>query len=165
LITSPKQRWENDGFLPQMVESVSQLDLLLFTIRKPRKVRRDGIHFQGLRYMDAVLADYVGEQVIIRYNPSDITSIRIFYDEKFLCQPICEALCNQSVSLKEIQTARNAKKRELHKQIKKRVSLVDAILRTKGNAFVSKEGQKSADTAESQKEKTQTRLKLYESDH
>jgi len=52
----PQARWEAGGFLPQMPESLEQLDLLLFTIVKPRQVQRDGIHFQGFRYMDVTLA-------------------------------------------------------------------------------------------------------------
>jgi putative transposase len=37
--------------LPRMPESLEQLDLLLLTVAKARKVRNDGIHFLGLRYV------------------------------------------------------------------------------------------------------------------
>jgi putative transposase len=37
-----------------------------------RKVRRDGIHFQGLRYLSLILAASVGEDVTIRYDPRDM---------------------------------------------------------------------------------------------
>ncbi len=126
--SSPKQRWEKNGFLPNMPETIEKLDLLLLTICKPRKIMRDGIHFQGLRYLDPILADYVGESVTIRYDPSDITSIRVFYKENFLCQPVCQILSDQSIGLKEIQAARLTRKRLLHKRIKNRLSLVDALL-------------------------------------
>ena len=43
----PQQRWEAGGFLPQMPDSLEQLDLLLLTVAKPRKVRRDGLWFLG----------------------------------------------------------------------------------------------------------------------
>jgi putative transposase len=51
----PQQRWEAGGFLPQMPDSLEQLDLLLLTVTKPRKVRRDGLWFLGMRYMDPTL--------------------------------------------------------------------------------------------------------------
>ena len=44
-----------------MPDSLEQLDLLLVTVAKLRKIHSDGIHFQGLRYPDPVLAVYVGE--------------------------------------------------------------------------------------------------------
>jgi putative transposase len=52
-----------------MPESLEQLDLLLMQEVRARKVRRDGIHFQGLRYLSLILAAYVGEDVTIRYDP------------------------------------------------------------------------------------------------
>lgn len=128
---TPKECWESSGFIPHMPDSIDQLDLLLLTLAKSRMVRRDGIHFQGLRYIDPILADYVGESVIIRYDPTDITSIRVFYKNRYLCQPICQALDEQSVNLKDIQSARNKRRKNLHRQIDQRLSLVDAILGSK----------------------------------
>lgn len=128
---TPKARWEEQGFLPRMPESLEQLDLLLMESAKSRCVQRDGIRFQGLRYIDPILAEYVGESVIIRYNPSDITSIRVFYKNQYLCQPVCQTLDQQSVSLKEIQTARNEHRRNLKKQIAERLSIVDSVLLSK----------------------------------
>lgn len=64
----PIDRW-NNGFLPQLPESPEVLDLLLLTIHKTRKVQRDGIRFQGMRYIAPSLAGFVGEQITIRYDP------------------------------------------------------------------------------------------------
>jgi len=152
----PKERWEKGGFLPQMPESIDQLDLLLLMVAKPRMVRRDGIWFQGLRYLDPVLADYVGESVVIRYDPADITSLRVFYKNQYLCQPICQGLDKECVSLKDLQTARNQRRKGLQEEIKQRVSLVDAILGTK-------EKQKTMEILAAKPCKIQ-KLKLYGSD-
>jgi len=65
---SPKERWEENGFLPRMPESLEQLDLLLMHEVRTRKVRPDGIHFQSLRYLSLTLAAYVGEEVTIRFD-------------------------------------------------------------------------------------------------
>jgi putative transposase len=157
---SPKSRWEHNGFLPRMPEHVEQLDLLLLTVAKLRKIRRDGIHFQGLRYLDPVLADYVGESVVIRYDPVDLTAIRVFHHDRFLCQPICQELSHQSVSLKEIQTARRAKKRALRSEINRRFSLIDAILNVKKSGHSDLPIPQESPLQPTQK----TKLKLYASD-
>ena len=71
-----------------MPESLEALDLLLVMVAQARMVRRDGVHFQGLRYMDPTLAAYVGEPVTIRYDPRDIAEIRVFHRNHFLCRAI-----------------------------------------------------------------------------
>ena len=53
-----------------MPSSLEQLDLLLLEIPKSRKIHSDGIHFQGFRYSNTNA--YVGEYVLIRYNPNDM---------------------------------------------------------------------------------------------
>jgi len=113
----PQARWEAGGFLPRLPESLEQLDLLLLTMAKPRKVHPDGIRFQGLRYLDPVLAGYVGESVIIRYDPRDLAEIRVFHRDRFLGRAICPDLAATTVSLKEITAARRARRRELNRQI------------------------------------------------
>ncbi len=58
---APLDARRGGGFLPRSPESLEELDLLLVMLAKPRRVRRDGIHFQGLRYVAPTLAAYVGE--------------------------------------------------------------------------------------------------------
>ena len=48
----PQQRWEAGAFIPRMPDSLEQLDLLMLTVAKSRKIHPDGIHFQGLRYLE-----------------------------------------------------------------------------------------------------------------
>ena len=124
----PQARWEAGGFLPRLPESLDQLDLLLLTVAKPRKIHPDGIRFQGLRYLDPVLAAYVGETVIIRYDPRDLAEIRVFHRDRFLTRAICPDLAASTVSLKEITAARSARRRELKRQIGERASVVDRLI-------------------------------------
>jgi putative transposase len=124
----PRQRWEAGGFLPQMPESLEQLDLLLLTVAKPRKVRRDGLWFQGLRYMDPTLAAYVGESVILRYDPRDVAEVRVFYAERFLCRAICQELAGASVPLRDIIKARNRHRRDLRQILREREQVVESLL-------------------------------------
>lgn len=124
----PQARWEAGGFLPHLPESLEQLDLLLLTVAKPRKIHPDGVHFQGLRYLDPVLAAYVAEDVVIRYDPRDLAEIRIFHTNRFLCRAICPDLAGTTVSLKEITAARTARRRELKVQLGDRASVVDRLV-------------------------------------
>ncbi|MEU4697412.1 Mu transposase C-terminal domain-containing protein [Nonomuraea dietziae] len=124
----PQQRWEGGAFIPRLPDSLDQLDLLLLTVAKPRKIHPDGIHFQALRYLDAVLAAYVGEDVVIRYDPRDMAEIRVFHHERFLCRAICPELADRTVSLKEITAARSARRRDLRSQITERTNIVDRLI-------------------------------------
>ena len=76
---TPLERWQEHGFLPQLPESLEKLDLLLLTVAKSRRVQQDGIRFQSLRYIDPLLAAFVGESVTVRYYPRDMAEIRVFY--------------------------------------------------------------------------------------
>lgn len=156
--TTPALRWKEGGFLPQLLDSVEQLDLLLLTEAKTRRVLRDGIRFQGLRYIDTVLAEYVGEHVVVRYTPSDITSIRVFYKGLFLCQPVCPDLATLHIGLKEIQRARNERRRKLKQEVLERQSLVNAVIATSALHFhVSEQNDNPLYTQEEQS----NQLKLY----
>ncbi|MEW9555332.1 Mu transposase C-terminal domain-containing protein [Nonomuraea sp. NPDC050783] len=130
----PQARWEAGAFIPRMPDSLEQLDLLLCTVAKPRKVHTDGIQFLALRYIDPVLADYVGDQVTIRYDPRDITEIRVYLrhpdgtDDTFLCRATCPHLSGETVSLKEITAARNARRKQLRGRLTTHATVVDTLL-------------------------------------
>ena len=109
---TPAQRWGEGGFLPQLPTDWENLDELLMTISKPRKVQRDGIQFRGFRYLSATLAAYVGESVTIRYDPRDLAEIRVYYKDEYLGKALCQALAGQVLSLKTIETARRRVRRE-----------------------------------------------------
>lgn len=155
---APINRWSEQGFLPNMPQSLEQLDLLLLTVPTPRKIRRDGIYFKNLRYVDAVLAAYVGESVIIRYDPIDMAEIRVFYDNKFLCRAICQELAGEIVSLKDIVHMRNKRKKELKNIISERKSLVDTLLNN--NTALPAQKETKPIKAKSRKPK----IKLYQNE-
>ena len=111
--TSPRSAWIADGWMPRMPDSLEDLDRLLLTVAKTRIVRRDGIRFQGLRYISPTLAGYVGRSVVIRYDPRDITEIRVFDHDEFVCKAVNQDHHDEKVSLKEIQAARNSRRRAL----------------------------------------------------
>lgn len=125
---TPHAAWLGAGWLPRMPESLNDLDLLLLTVAKARTVRRDGISFQGLRYIDTTLAAYVGEAVTIRYDPRDLSEIRVFHQNRFLCRAVNPEHAGRSVTLKDIESARTAYRRSLRTQLRERVSRVTDFL-------------------------------------
>ncbi len=129
--TAPSARWEEGGFLPRMPESLEQLDLLLMQAVGARRVRRDGIHFHGLRYLSLVLAAYVGEDVTIRYDPRDMGEIRVFYKDRFLCSAVSAELAGETISLRDITRARDQRRRELRTILHDRQGVVDSLLQLK----------------------------------
>ena len=125
---APHRAWLGDGWLPRTHDSLEQLDALLVQVAKARTVHRDGIRFQGLRYLDPTLAAYVGEAVTIRYDPRDLGEIRVFHRGRFLCRAISPEYAGQALTLKDIQTARTAHRRALRAQLQDRRSAVGEYL-------------------------------------
>jgi putative transposase len=111
-----------------MPESLEKLDLLLLTVAKTRRVHQDGIRFQGHRYIDATLAAYVKEEVLIRYDPVDLAEIRVFYRDRFLCRAICQELAGCTVSLKEIEKARSERRKQVRAGLATRKEVVEQFI-------------------------------------
>lgn len=125
----PQAMWRNTGFLPQMPQTLEQLDLLLATVPRTRRVRQEGIRLHNLWYVDLNLSAYIGEEVVIRYDPRDIAETRVYHDHTFVCRAICHELAGTTTSLKEIQRQRNARRRQLQREIKARQTVADAYLK------------------------------------
>ena len=124
---APVKRWLAGGWLPRMPDTLEALDLLLLTLATPRKVHRDGIRCHGLRYSRLTLAAYVGEEVTIRYDPRDLAEIRVFHQGSFLCVAVSPELAAASISLKDLEAARNRRRRQLRQELTARRSLVDEL--------------------------------------
>jgi putative transposase len=128
---SPSAKWEEGGFLPRIPASLEQLDLLLIEELRPRKVRRDGIHFQGFRYISLTLAAYVGEDVTVRFDPRDMAEIRVFFKDRFLCRAISAEIAGETVALRDIVRVRNSRRRELKSILDRKQKTVDVLLELK----------------------------------
>ena len=148
---TPYERWLGKGFLPQLPESLEQLDRLLMSVPKKRKVHRDGIYFKQLRYMNTMFSDFVGEEVMIRYDPRDLAEIRVFYEEKFLCVAVCQDIADLVISLKDIKKARGKTRRELRQIIQQSKALLKGTPEEK-------------ETNKAPKARKKTKIKLYENE-
>ena len=133
-----------------MPDSLEKLDLLLLTVARQRKVQSDGVRYQGLRYIDATLAAYIGESVTVRYDPRDMAEIRVFHQDRFVCRAICPELAGETVPLREIVSARNRRRRELRSILRDRKKIVDELVELKRASEVSSEPRELSKTEESE---------------
>lgn len=156
----PQERWSSGGFLPRMPDSLAQLDLLLLTVPLLRKVRADGIYFMNLRYIAPTLAAYVGENVLVRYDPRDMAEIRVFHNDVFVCKAICQELAGETVPLKDIVGARRLRQRELRQTIKDRTKMVESLLESRRWVPATEEVMPPEDLPP----KPSTKLKRYRTD-
>lgn len=156
----PIDRWNGDGFLPRLPQSLEQLDGLLLSVPKSRKVHRDGIRFKQFRYLSPTLAGFVGEQVMIRYDPRDLAEIRVYLDETFICTAICQDIADLVVSLKDIRKARQKERRELRKQINDAKQLLKNLSDDADSVTSSDNITPSSLTSKSSK----PRIKLYKNE-
>lgn len=150
----PCDVWRGKGFLPRLPESLEALDLLLVLHATPRTVRRDGIRFQGLRYVSPVLAAFVREAITVRYDPRDLAEIRVFHRDAFLCVAVSEQYAGRTVTLKDLAAARLARRRALRTTINERVARMSELLHAESPPYLC--APRSA--------KPRSRLRLYEED-
>jgi putative transposase len=74
------------------------------------------------------LAGYVGESVVIRYDPRDLAEIRVYYQDQFVCRAVCYELAGQTTSLRDVIRVRRARQRQLRDQLADRTAIVEVLL-------------------------------------
>ena len=101
---------------------------MLLTVATSRRVHQDGLRFQGFRYLDLALAAYVGEDVVIRYDPRDLAEVRVYHRDAFLCRALCQELAGQTIGLEALTRARNERRQQLRTGLSARAAAVEALL-------------------------------------
>jgi putative transposase len=119
----PLDLWQQNQTIPQMPESIEKLNLLLLTAKKSRIVQRDGIRFANYRYFHPNLVAYIGEAIIIRFDPNDLGEIFV-YDEqnKCICKAVCEEFQDHAITYDELRKIRTNRKKLLKQEIKSKVN-------------------------------------------
>lgn len=69
-------------------------------------MQRDGIRFEGLRSMSPTLAAFVREPVTVRFDPRDLSEIRVFHRDRFHCRAASEEHAGSTVALNGVEAAR-----------------------------------------------------------
>ena len=121
--STPLDAWRGQGFIPRLPQTLDDLDLLLLHAAA-RRIHRDGVRFQGLRYMSPTLAGFVGEPVAVRYDPRDLSEVRLFHRNAFLCRAVSEEHAGTAITLQDIEAARRAHRQRVRAAINDRVSRV-----------------------------------------
>ena len=132
------QRWEAGLLSTPHLISDRELDICLMK-QTNRSIYRDGyIRFENLIYKGENLAGYAGEQVVLRYDPSDITQVLVYRREQrkdvFIARAFAQDLETETLSLEEIK-ASNKRIRDKGKTISNHSILEEVKER---DIFVSK---------------------------
>jgi putative transposase len=146
------QRWESGLLAVPDVISERNLDICLMKQAR-RTIQRGGyLQFENLMYRGELLAGYAGENVILRYDPKDITTVLVYSSkgnkEVFLARASAQNLETETISLDEAK-ASIRRVREVGKTISNSSILAeirDRDLLTPPNKKTRKEKQKEEQT-------------------
>ncbi|TMC22123.1 MAG: DDE-type integrase/transposase/recombinase [Chloroflexi bacterium] len=139
----PLSRWKKENHTPRMPASLEELDVLLLTFPTKRQVKPDGISFQGRKYFDLGLAEYIGEEVIVRYDPANSQEITVYVPdgedqpgaeylrERFVCRAGTLSQTGEQITLSQVVEARSKRRKALRKEL--------AAKEKKVQEYVSKE--------------------------
>lgn len=131
---SRMSRWSS-GLMSQ-AQALEERDLDLLLMRQDRRrVYRGGyIRFANLLYKGEYLEGYVGQQVVLRYNPSDITSLYIYRSQGeldiFLTRAHAQNLETERLSLSEAK-AISRRLRQVRQEITNESVLMEVRSRTR----------------------------------
>ena len=141
---APMRRWEAGGVVPVMPPSLEHLDVLLLTFSTRRRVQQDGIAFQGQRYFDVALAEYVGEDVVVRYDPSNREEIAVYVPElplanaledvreRFVCRARCWEVGREGRVVGEVVEVRARRREVLRRELREHRASVERYVSTEG---------------------------------
>ncbi len=122
------QRWE--AGLIAVPNLISERDLDICLMKQTRRtIYRSGyIQFENLTYKGENLAGYAGDNVVLRYDPRDITTVLVYRrkgsKEEFLARAFAQDLETEQLSLDEAK-ASSRKVREAGKTVSNRSILAE----------------------------------------
>ena len=85
------------------LNSENDLDSLLTPYSSKRKVKDSSIRFQNLIYFNKVLYKYEDLELEVRYNPLDLSKIKVYDHGFFVCELKSETLNGYTLSYYELQ--------------------------------------------------------------
>jgi len=100
-------RWESARLAQLPLLGERELDICLMRQERRRVYRSGYVQFANLSYQGEHLAGYAGEEVVLRYNPRDITTLLVYQQQGskdiFLTRAHAVGLETESLSLAEAQ--------------------------------------------------------------
>ena len=144
-----------------------ELDLLLMRQDRRRVYRGGYIRFANLLYKGEYLEGYVGAQVVLRYNPQDITSLYVYRSkgdrDVFLTRAHAQNLETERLSLPEAK-AISRRLRQARQEITNESVLTEVRLRTQFVEDVLKAERYAPGVAERSPVKSQSLVPSQECD-
>ena len=143
------QRWEAGLIVAPNLISEEELRICLMKQTR-RSIYRGGyLQFENLSYRGENLAGYAGENVVLRYDPKDITTLLVYHHsgnkEEFLARAFAQDLETEELSLDEAK-AISRKIRQTGKTISNHSMLAE--VRDRETFFTHKKTKKSRQKAE-----------------
>ncbi|HOH98588.1 MAG TPA: Mu transposase C-terminal domain-containing protein [Candidatus Cloacimonadota bacterium] len=97
----------------------SELNFMMLAMEK-KKIRNEGIRFNKLQYWDIALVDYVGKDVVIRYDYADARWILVYdLQDRFICQAALRRAQHPFIHLDKTNPIPHTNLNKEHKQILK----------------------------------------------
>ncbi len=97
----------------------SELNFMMLAMEK-KKIRSEGIRFNKLQYWDITLVDYVGKDVVIRYDYADARWILVYdLQDRFICQAELRRAQHPFIHLDKTNPIPHSNLNKEHKQILK----------------------------------------------
>ena len=117
-----KSPWEvfSQAPLPEDRKVIpSELNFMMLAMEK-KKIRSEGIRFNKLQYWDIALVDYVGKDVVIRYDYADARWILVYdLQDRFICQAELRRAQHPFIHLDKTNPIPHSNLNKEHKQILK----------------------------------------------
>lgn len=97
----------------------AELNFMMLAMEK-KKIRSEGIRFNKLQYWDIALVDYVGKDVVIRYDYADARWILVYdLQDRFICQAELRRAQHPFIHLDKTNPIPHSNLNKEHKQILK----------------------------------------------
>lgn len=125
---TPFSRWTNHHQVPRLAPSLEALNILLLTVPGGRKIRQDGVRILSNVYFAPEFEGLVGKDVTVRYDPSDVSEILVYLNNKLLCRAKCSELTGQKPTLREHLIARALYKRKLRNEIRESINYSTSMI-------------------------------------
>lgn len=116
---TPWQVFSSAALPPDRLVEPAELNfMMLAMIRK--KIRNEGIRFNKLYYWDTALVDYIGKDVVIRYDYADARWILVYdLQDRFICQAELRRAQHPFIKLDKDNPISHSYLNKEHKQILK----------------------------------------------
>lgn len=116
---SPWQVFSSAPLPPDRIVEPAELNFMMLAMQR-KKIRNEGIRLNKLQYWDTALVDYIGKDVVIRYDYADARWILVYdLQDRFICQAELRRAQHPFIKLDKDNPISHSYLNKEHKQILK----------------------------------------------